>query len=71
MDNKEEFEAAWAEVQQMAPPNFMSYLVGTWMKDEVKQMWLVVYRGSCNIFEMCNTNMLVEVHVVYLSLAFY
>ncbi|KAJ7310951.1 hypothetical protein DFH08DRAFT_636334, partial [Mycena albidolilacea] len=36
------------------------YLVGTWMKDEVKQMWSAVYRGSRSIFKMCDTNMLVE-----------
>ncbi|KAJ7322986.1 hypothetical protein DFH08DRAFT_635487, partial [Mycena albidolilacea] len=30
------------------------------MKDEVVAMWSTVYRGSRSIFEMCDTNMLVE-----------
>jgi hypothetical protein len=68
MDDKE-FEAAWAKIQQTVPLNFVSYLLGTWMKDEVKQMWSAVYCGSRNIFEMCDTNMLVEVYVVFLPLS--
>jgi hypothetical protein len=71
MDDKEEFEAAWAEIQQTAPLDFVSYLVGTWMKDEMKQMWSAVYRGSRNIFEMCDTNMLVEAYMIFLCLSVY
>jgi hypothetical protein len=71
MDDKKEFEAAWAKIQQTAPLNFVSYLLGTWMKDEVKQMWSAVYHGSRNIFEMCDTNMLVEAYVVLLPLSVY
>jgi hypothetical protein len=71
MDDKDEFEAAWAETQQTAPLDFVSYLAGTWMKDKVKQMWSVVYRRSRNIFEMCDTNMLVEAYMVFLSLSLY
>ncbi|KAJ7301690.1 hypothetical protein DFH08DRAFT_617371, partial [Mycena albidolilacea] len=50
-----------------APLDFVSYLVGTWMKDKVKQMWSAVYCGSRNIFEMCNTNMLVEAYWKFLG----
>jgi hypothetical protein len=38
MDDKNKFEAAWAQIQQTVPLDFVSYLAGTWMKDEVKQM---------------------------------
>jgi hypothetical protein len=67
MENREDFDAAWDQIKQTAPDTFVQYLEETWMKDEVVAMWSAVYRGSRSIFEMCDTNMLVEAYVIYLS----
>jgi hypothetical protein len=64
MENQEDFDAAWDQIKQTAPDTFVEYLKETWMKDEVVAMWSAVYRSSRSIFEMCDTNMLVEADVI-------
>ncbi|KAJ7511852.1 hypothetical protein B0H11DRAFT_1653261, partial [Mycena galericulata] len=44
-----------------APAGFIEYLNSYWMTDKVVRMWSAVYRTSRNIFEACDTNMLIEV----------
>jgi hypothetical protein len=44
--------------QQHAPESVISYLVKTWMVD--KELWSGVFRQDRTIFELGDTNMLVE-----------
>ncbi|KAJ7617818.1 hypothetical protein FB45DRAFT_702941, partial [Roridomyces roridus] len=62
MDVQSEFDAAWAKIQRIAPKDFVEYLRTYWMKPEVVAMWSAVHRRSRSIFEMCDTNMLVEAY---------
>ncbi|KAJ7238876.1 hypothetical protein C8J57DRAFT_978469, partial [Mycena rebaudengoi] len=43
-----------------APTSFVDYLKGTWMDDATVQLWSAVFRTDRGIFEMGDTNMLVE-----------
>ncbi|KAJ7112174.1 hypothetical protein C8R44DRAFT_632265, partial [Mycena epipterygia] len=61
MTNKVEFDAAWSKVQDIAPQSFVDYLKQYWMSEKVVRMWSAVYRTERNIFEACDTNMLIEV----------
>jgi hypothetical protein len=54
----DEFMACWARIQQLAPESVISYLVKTWMVD--KELWSGVFRQDRTIFELGDTNMLVE-----------
>jgi hypothetical protein len=59
MTDLDDFNTVWAKIQAMAPTKFVeSY----WMLPQVV-MWLAVYRKDRSIFELCDTNMLVEVYV--------
>ncbi|KAJ7291853.1 hypothetical protein C8J57DRAFT_1043714, partial [Mycena rebaudengoi] len=67
-----EFAEYWAEIQVIAPKSFVDYLKGTWMDDATVQLWSAVFRTDRGIFEMGDTNMLVEnrrldhlIHVLY------
>lgn len=63
MTNKSEFDAAWIKIQDIAPASFTEYLNQYWMKENVLKMWSGVYRTSRNIFELSDTNMLIEAYV--------
>ncbi|KAJ7739180.1 hypothetical protein B0H16DRAFT_1227623, partial [Mycena metata] len=43
-----------------APNEFSGYLKQFWMSEKVVKMWSAVHRTGRNIFEACDTNMLVE-----------
>ncbi|KAJ7470044.1 hypothetical protein B0H11DRAFT_1731128 [Mycena galericulata] len=60
MTTQSEFDAAWTKIQDIAPAGFIEYLNSYWMTERVVRMWSAVYRTSRNIFEACNTNMLIE-----------
>ncbi|KAJ7347674.1 hypothetical protein DFH08DRAFT_960107 [Mycena albidolilacea] len=61
MTHEDEFNAAWAEIQRIAPPKFVVYLKQYWMPAHVVRMWSAVHRKDRTIFECCDTNMLIEV----------
>ncbi|KAJ7110913.1 hypothetical protein C8R44DRAFT_633670 [Mycena epipterygia] len=44
----------------MAPSGFVDYLTRYWMTDRVVKMWSAVYRKDRTIFQLCDTNMLIE-----------
>ncbi|KAJ7171330.1 hypothetical protein C8R46DRAFT_836856, partial [Mycena filopes] len=43
---------------------FIDYLKRYWMSDTVVNMWAGVHQTGRNIFEACDTNMLVEAYVI-------
>ncbi|KAJ7716040.1 hypothetical protein DFH07DRAFT_762575 [Mycena maculata] len=55
----DEFLVCWARIQELAPESVVTYLVRTWLVD--KELWSAIYRQDRNIFELSDTNMLVEV----------
>jgi hypothetical protein len=63
MTDLNEFNTAWAKIQAMAPTKFVKYLNSYWMSPQVVKMWSAVYRKDRSIFELCDTNMLVEAYV--------
>ncbi|KAJ7079163.1 hypothetical protein B0H15DRAFT_788251 [Mycena belliarum] len=55
-----EFDATWAEIQIIAPPDFVQYLIRYWMPVQTVKMWSAIYRTPRSILEACDTNMLIE-----------
>ncbi|KAJ7779485.1 hypothetical protein DFH07DRAFT_730176, partial [Mycena maculata] len=55
-----EFDATWQKIQDIAPEDFVDYLNGYWMSEEVIKMWSAVYRTPRSMLEDCDTNMLIE-----------
>lgn len=53
-----EFWKQWEEIKKIAPPSVLEYLKTYWL-GEIK-LWSAVYRSNHNIFQLCDTNMLVE-----------
>ncbi|KAJ7792633.1 hypothetical protein B0H13DRAFT_1675711, partial [Mycena leptocephala] len=60
MTEKSEFDAAWVKIQNIAPVSFVDYLKKYWMLEKVVRMWSGLYRTERDIFEACDTNMLIE-----------
>ncbi|KAJ6570677.1 hypothetical protein B0H10DRAFT_2107744 [Mycena sp. CBHHK59/15] len=54
----DEFLRCWARIQELAPESVVTYLVRTWLVD--KELWSAVYRRDRAIFELSDTDMLVE-----------
>jgi hypothetical protein len=63
MTNRTDFDAAWIKIQSIAPESFIEYLRTYWMPQDVVWMWSGVFRTMRNIFEACDTNMLIEASV--------
>ncbi|KAJ7337628.1 hypothetical protein DFH08DRAFT_964593 [Mycena albidolilacea] len=61
MEEEEDFKQAWREIQRTALSKVVQYLTDYWMPDTVVRMWSAPHRRTRTIFEMCDTNMLVEV----------
>ncbi|KAJ6592498.1 hypothetical protein B0H19DRAFT_921216 [Mycena capillaripes] len=55
-----EFNATWDRIKKEAPKAFVEYLAEYWMPTHVVRMWSAVYRKDRNIFQACDTNMLIE-----------
>jgi hypothetical protein len=64
MTEKSEFDAAWVKIQNIAPVSFVDYLKKYWMLEKVVRMWSGLYRTERDIFEACDTNMLIEAYVL-------
>jgi hypothetical protein len=54
----DEFNKYWIEIQNIAPPSVFDYLITYCMK--VFELWSAVFRKDRYIFELGDTNMLVE-----------
>ncbi|KAJ3523685.1 hypothetical protein NMY22_g11333 [Coprinellus aureogranulatus] len=51
------FQERWSQIRQIAPASVVEYLE-SWLPDKV--MWSAIYRRERNIYQKCDTNMLVE-----------
>ncbi|KAL0058830.1 hypothetical protein AAF712_014481 [Marasmius tenuissimus] len=57
---KEEFQAAWEQVQKLAPLSLVEYFRVYWLPDV--EMWSAVFRRDRTVFELSDTNKLVEAY---------
>jgi hypothetical protein len=55
-----EFDVRWEEIKCIAPPSVIAYLEKNWLSQHDVEMWSARYRRDRSIFELCDTNMLVE-----------
>lgn len=58
--DREEFQNTWGKIQTIAPQSVIDYLKEYWVNDTYVRLWSAVYRQDRNIFQLCDTNMLVE-----------
>ena len=56
-----EFMDCWVKIQKLAPSRFILYLENTWLKNWC--MWSATECQNRTIFELSDTNMLVEAYV--------
>jgi hypothetical protein len=59
-----EFHAVWDKIKATAPHDFTTYLTNYWMPPHIIRMWSAVYHKGRSIFEICDTNMLIEACIV-------
>ncbi|KAJ7748749.1 hypothetical protein DFH07DRAFT_697431, partial [Mycena maculata] len=55
-----QFWRSWEEIKELAPDSVIEYLQKNYLTPETLQMWSAVYRKGRTVFELCDTNMLVE-----------
>lgn len=55
-----EFDTRLEEIKAIAPQSFMAYLETNWLKERDIEMWSARFRRNRSVFELCDTNMLVE-----------
>jgi hypothetical protein len=58
MTSRKDFDVCWVEIQSLAPPSVVKYLQTNWLDEP--HLWSAVYRQDRTIFELSDTNMLVE-----------
>jgi hypothetical protein len=56
--NQDEFDRHWVKICEIAPPSVVQYLQKEWLNETA--MWSAVARKDRTIFELGDTNMLVE-----------
>ena len=54
------FAKFWVDIKALAPVSFLKYLNTYWLTPEVKPMWSAQERTHHMIFQLSNTNILVE-----------
>ena len=54
------FEAASKKIQEIAPLDFLQYLREYWLPLKYLAMWSAVYRKGRTVYELSDTNMLIE-----------
>lgn len=57
------FEAASTKILEIAPLNFLQYLQEYWLPVKYLVMWLAVYCKGHTVYELSDTNMLIEAWV--------
>lgn len=63
------FWARWEEIKALAPDSIIQYLEEYYMGEATLKMWSAVYRKDRNVFELGDTNMLVDAYVfLFLSI---
>ena len=55
---QEEFDDCWAKIQKLAPESLIGYLRSNWLNET--KLLSAIFRQDQTIFEVCETNMLVE-----------
>ena len=58
------FEAVSTKILEIVPPDFLWYLQEYWLPVKYLVMWLVVYCKGRTVYELSNTNMIIEVWVL-------
>ena len=58
--DRAEFWQQWEQIKITAPESVIEYLQTYWMGDENIKLWSAIYRTDRNVFQLCDTNMLVE-----------
>jgi len=58
--HRAEFWQQWERIKILAPESVIEYLQTYWMGDENIKLWSAIYRADRNVFQLCDTNMLVE-----------
>ena len=58
LTEESEFNENWAKIQSLAPQSFIDLIKSYWLPHW--KMWSAVWRKDRTIFELCDTNMLVE-----------
>jgi hypothetical protein len=56
--NEADFAAHWAQIQSLAPSSLLDYFQKHWLP--YRDLWSAIYRQNRHVFELCDTNMLVE-----------
>ncbi|KAF7371481.1 hypothetical protein MVEN_00002700 [Mycena venus] len=56
----DKFWTCWEEIKALAPDSVIEYLEEYYMGETTLKMWSAMYRKDRTIFELCDTNMLVE-----------
>lgn len=59
--SKTEFDACWQKIQRIAPRSVVQYLISYWLPDVA--LWSAMHRTDRNIYEVSDTNMLIEAYV--------
>ena len=60
MTDRAAFWQQWERIKSLAPESVVEYLQMYWMGDENIKLWSAIYRADQNVFQLCDTNMLVE-----------
>jgi hypothetical protein len=60
MTDRAAFWQQWEQIKSLAPESVVEYLQTYWMGDENIKLWSAIYRADRNVFQLCDTNMLVE-----------
>ncbi|KAF7372286.1 hypothetical protein MVEN_00088300 [Mycena venus] len=58
--DSDEFWACWEEIKALAPDSVIEYLEEYYVSETTLKMWSAMYRKDQKVFELCDTNMLVE-----------
>jgi len=61
LTDRAEFWQQWEKIKNLAPSSIIQYLETFWLSDDENiKMWSAIYRTNRTIFQLCDTNMLVE-----------
>ena len=60
IESTADFDATVGQIQTLAPPDFLVYLKEYWLPPKYVIMWSAVYRKGRTVYELSDTNMLIE-----------
>jgi hypothetical protein len=69
MTDQPEFDQSYKEIRTLAPQSFVEYLEVNWLNEV--NLWSAVYRKDRTVFELSDTNMLVEAYVQLYLISFW